>query len=118
MAIPSNKLLEQVLDYSALKQKVIGQNIANANTKNYKRRVVEFNDVLEKSMNSLNKNHSELSEYEVKIDEKSKVVADGNNVDVNKEMADLAENTLMFQFASKKMHSYFTTLQSVIRGGK
>ena len=30
MSVPSNKALESLLDYSALKHKIIGQNIANA----------------------------------------------------------------------------------------
>ncbi len=46
MSVPSNKTLERLLDYSALKHKVIGQNIANANTKNYQRRDVEFKELL------------------------------------------------------------------------
>jgi flagellar basal-body rod protein FlgB len=42
MPIPSNKSIEKLLNFSALQQKVIAQNIANAETKNYKRKEVEF----------------------------------------------------------------------------
>ena len=53
----------------------------------------------------------------MKIDEQSEVIANGNSVDVNKEMADLAKNSIMFKFASKKINGYYQTLQGVIRGG-
>ena len=118
MPIPTNKTLEQLLDYSALKHKVIGQNIANANTRNYQRRDVEFKELLNNGMKSLSKSHESNSEFSVKIDEKSEVISNGNSVDVNQEMADLAKNSIMFKFASKKITGYYQNLQNVIRGGK
>jgi flagellar basal-body rod protein FlgB len=118
MPIPSNKNLERLLDYTSIKHKVIGQNIANANTKNYLRRDVEFKDLLNDKMKNLSKTQQNKSEFNVKIDEESEIIANGNSVDVNKEMADLAKNSIMFKFASKKINGYYQTLQGVIRGGK
>lgn len=117
MPIPSNKNLERLLDFTALKHKVIGQNIANANTKNYQRREVEFKELLNDGMKNLSESLKTNSEFSVKIDEQSEVIANGNSVDVNKEMAELAKNSIMFKFASKKINSYYQTLQGVIRGG-
>ena len=117
MPIPSNKTLERLLDYSAIKQKVIGQNIANAETQNYKRREVEFKDLLDKGMMNISKNSNSGSEFNVIVDEDSAVISDGNNVDVNKEMSDMAQNSIMFKFAAKKLNSYYQSLQGVIRGG-
>ena len=118
MPIPSNTNLEKLLDFAAIKQKIIAQNIANAETKNYKRREVEFKDLLTKNLNNADKSKSIDSEYEVIIDEESPVLADGNNVDVSKEMADLAKNSIMFKFAAKKINGYYQNLQNVIKGGK
>ncbi len=118
MSIPSNKILETLLDYSALKHKVIGQNIANANTNNYKRKDVEFKDLLEKGMQNLSTTKYRSSEFNVKVDEESAINSQGNNVDVSREMADMAQNSIMFKFASKKLHGYYQSLQSVIRGGR
>lgn len=118
MSIPANKILESLLDYSALKHKVIGQNIANANTKNYKRKEVEFKDLLNEGIQNLSGSASNSSQLEVKDDEDTVLNSQGNNVDVNREMADMAENSIMFRFASKKLNGYYRTLQSVIRGGK
>lgn len=117
MSIPSNKTLERLLDYSALKQKVIGQNIANANTKNYKRKDVEFKKLLQNGIENLSGTKSKKDEFEVKTDEESAITSQGNNVDINREMADMAKNSVMFKFASKKLHGYYETLQGVIKGG-
>ena len=118
MSIPSNKTLERLLDYSALKQKVIGQNIANADTKNYKRKDVEFKDLLENGMQSLSSSKKSSSEFNVKEDEESAIISQGNNVDVSREMAEMAQNSIMFKFAATKLNGYYQSLQSVIRGGK
>ncbi|MCW8848620.1 MAG: flagellar basal body rod protein FlgB [Melioribacteraceae bacterium] len=116
MSVPSNKALERLLDYSALKHKVIGQNIANANTKNYQRRDVEFKELLANNIKGLSE--SSKSELKVNVDEESPIISEGNNVDVNREMADLAQNSIMFKFASKKLNGYYQAIQSVIKGGR
>ena len=116
MPIPTNKTLEQLLDYSALKHKVIGQNIANADTKNYKRKEIEFKELLDNGMKNLSGPNSSRSEFEVKTDEESAVISQGNNVDISREMADMAKNSIMFKFAAKKLNGYFETLQGVIKG--
>ena len=118
MPIPSNKTLEKLLDFSAIKQKVIAQNIANAETKNYKRREVEFRDLLISNLDKIEDSKKIESNYEIKIDESSPVLSKGNNVDVSKEMADMAKNSIMFKFAAKKINGYYQNLQNVIRGGK
>ena len=118
MSIPSNKSLERLLDYASLKQKVIAQNIANAETKNYKRRDVEFKQILDSRMENIDNSKKISQEFNVKVDEESPILTQGNNVDVNHEMAEMAKNTIMFKFASKKLNGYYQTLQGVIRGGK
>jgi flagellar basal-body rod protein FlgB len=123
------KLLEKVLDYSALKQKVIGKNIANATTVGYKREDVDFQNVLSSVNNNLktsepqhimNGSHAITGNSELKVVEEDDTenVSGFNNVDIDREMAELAENNLMFRFSSKRMTQYFQDMQSVIRGGR
>ncbi len=127
MAVPTNKLLERVLDYAALKQKVISQNIANAGTVNYKRKDVEFRATYSNAIKSLEAKHiGNIGGNQKTLQTEIKVVTDNsknydsgfNNVDVNKEMADMAQNTILFRFAARKLNGYFKTLQNVISGGK
>ena len=117
MPIPENKTLENLLNFASLKHKVISQNIANAETLGYKRRDVEFKEILMQNMNSEKNSNIANAEYEVKIDESTEKVSGVNNVDVNKEMADLAQNNIMFKFGAKKLSTYYQTLQHIIKGG-
>jgi len=117
MSIPSNKTLERLLDYSVLKQKVIGQNIANVETKNYKRKDVEFKELLDNSMKNISGKNLSGTEFEVKTDKESPIISQGNNVDINREMADMAQNSIMFKFAATKLNGFYQTLQAVIKGG-
>ncbi len=123
------KLLEKVLDYSALKQRVIGENIANVTTVGYKRKDVDFVNVFDEVNNKLkvdNGKHiksgekvlSEKSDLVVVEDKNQENVSGFNNVDIDKEMAELAENNIMFKFAARRMNQYFRDLQAVIKGGR
>lgn len=124
------KNLEKLLDYTALRQKVISENIANVNTRGYKRKDVTFEDVLNNQtagklkvtekkhfINQVD-NNSPNSEFKIVEDKDTENYSGVNNVDINKEMAELAKNQLMFKFGAKRINAYYTRLQSVIKGGR
>jgi flagellar basal-body rod protein FlgB len=129
MSEPTLKVLEKLISYSALRQKVISNNIANISTDNYQREEVKFNDLLSEGINSnlkatmekhfqmKNIDQSDTAEFEVVKDNNPELLSGVNNVNIDKEMADLAENAIMYKFAAKKLQSYFRTLQDVIKGG-
>ena len=50
-------------------------------------------------------------------DESEEMVSGSNNVNIEREMSELAENTLRFKFASKKVGEYYRSMQNVIKGG-
>jgi flagellar basal-body rod protein FlgB len=127
MSNSTTELVKKLLDYTTIKQKVISKNIANANTRGYKKEDVKFETFLSDSMSSslkttnskhLTANQIELpnSQFNI-IHDDSPGNLEGNNVDIDSEMAEMAKNTMMFKFASRKIHSYYTTLQKVIKGG-
>ena len=120
MAIPTNKLLEKILDYSTLRQRVISENIANIGTANYKRKDVKFESELNSALNVQlhfdNSNSIENADFKIVTDDNRDMVSGINNVDINNEMADMAQNTLLFKFAARKLNGYFRTLQGVIKG--
>jgi len=123
------KLLENLLNYCVVKNKVIANNIANVQTENYKREDVSFKSLLKENSDAILKttNSKHLPaikstqdnnpDFEIIYDESSENVSGINNVNIEKEMSELAENTLRFKFASKKVGDYYKTLQNVIRGG-
>ena len=127
MAESTSKILEKVLDYTSLKNKVISKNIANATTVNYRREDVEFNSVLNGESNKIKETNSkhigfnenmELDDMRIVTDDKIIDPTSTNNVSIDEEMAAITENSIMFKFASRKMNSYYKSLQSVIKGGR
>jgi flagellar basal-body rod protein FlgB len=125
----SIKLLNNLLDYCSEKNKVISKNIANIGTEKYNREDIVFNDLLNDNVNSLVKtsNHKHLtnsnvhnngsSKFKVVEDSSEESVSGANNVSIEREMAELAENTLRFRFASNKVGNYYKQIQNVIKGG-
>lgn len=121
------KLLENFANYCALKNKVIAQNIANVGTENYHSQDVVFKDVLNDNMTALLKtddnrqigaNESDaVPGYNVVTDKSNDDSSGINNVDIDKQMSELAVNNLNFQFTSKKIGDYFKNIQMVIKGG-
>lgn len=125
---PVVKSLEKMLDYCAQKQKVISRNIANIGTEHYQRQDLQFKDILSGQLNthlkvSEDRHFNSLgnsltgSQYELTHDTTEEKLSGINNVDIDKEMAEMAENTLRFKFAARKMSDYFKSLQNVIKGG-
>lgn len=124
----SIKLLQNLLDYCSVKNKVIAKNIANIGTENYSRQDVEFKDVLNENMgtflktsesqhiSALQTDPTNNSKYEIVNDESEEMDSGINNVNIEREMSELAENALRFKFASKKVGDYYRSIQSVIKG--
>jgi flagellar basal-body rod protein FlgB len=121
--------LEQALNYSSLKQKVVSQNIANADTPNYKAKDVSFKAVLQNELDQnfstykTDNRHIDFSESSatnpaVVIRPNVQYSTNGNSVDLDKEMSDLAKNQIYYDALIEQENNKFSALQTVIRGGK
>ncbi len=124
MASFNIKLLENFIDYTSLRNKVISKNIANIGTSGYKREDVEFKDVFTEHLSTLKKTDSrhisvtpETNQTEITEDNSQDMVSGINNVNIDEEMAELAKNTIQFKLASNRIGDYFRILQTVINGG-
>ncbi|GGJ55895.1 flagellar basal-body rod protein FlgB [Anoxybacillus voinovskiensis] len=120
-------MLEQGLDYASLKQKVIANNIANVDTPNYKAKDVQFKTALEQAMAPLEAYRTDPRHFSFKgnpsnflVTTRSDVVYNhnGNSVDIDKEMSDLAENQIYYNALVERLNGQFNTLKTVIKGGK
>ena len=118
------KNLEKFIDYCSVKNKVISKNIANIGTENYKRQDVNFKEVLNSvgEMKATNSKHLKLPEinqdnFEISKDKSLENTSGINNVDIDKEMSELATNSIKFRYASRKKGDYYRGLQNVIKGG-
>ncbi len=119
------KSLEKFIDYCSTKNKVISKNIANIGTENYKREDVDFKSILSENLGQLRAtnpkhiklNQIEKTEFEVSKDNSLDNTSGVNNVDIDREMSELAANSIQFRFASRKIGDYYKGLQNVIKGG-
>ncbi len=119
--------LERGLNYASLNQKVIAQNIANVDTPNYKAKEVEFKTLLHNSMNQLDAKRTDSRHFTfqsaaqhpaVKTKVNNQYNHNGNGVDLDQEMSEMATNQIYFNALTDRINGKFNSLQSVIRGGK
>ena len=120
-------LLKKSMDASALRGKVIANNVANINTNNYKKLYVTFEDTLNdnisaNTMKTDNNKHmlagSGNGDISIQRDESTSMRQDGNNVDIDQEMTNQAANTLMYSALVKQVSSKISLTSYIIRGGK
>ncbi len=124
MAVFEIKTLENFLDYTSLRNKIISKNIANIGTSGYKREDVDFKGMFAENLAALkttDRRHIPSdnidAESVVNTDNSQDMVSGINNVNIDEEMAELAKNSIQFKFASQKAGNYFRLIQSVIKGG-
>ena len=120
------KILKLGLDASSLRGKVIANNIANINTKNFKKSYVTFEENLtnEKNKLSLKKTNIEhisgkndKSLISIEQDNSTSMRQDGNNVDLDLEKVNQAANTMMYNALITQANSKLSMTKSVISGG-
>ncbi|HEU24334.1 MAG: flagellar basal body rod protein FlgB [Athalassotoga sp.] len=100
-------LLKSAMDVSTLTTQVIANNIANADTPNFKASYV---------MMKVTQDPTKI-EPEIYTDYSTSISNDGNNVDVNQQMALLAQNTIRYEtltlLASMNFKRYADVLKTV-----
>jgi flagellar basal-body rod protein FlgB len=124
----TNVLLGKMLDRAALNQKVISANVANVGTPGYRRLGVTFGNELKNAMKSgadklkrTNPKHLPSTGRLNKVNPEVVMVDDGysngiNNVNIDREMVEIAKNQLDFNTAAKLMSLKFNQLRTAIRG--
>ena len=94
----STEMLSKMVDFTALKQKVIANNIANVNTPGYKRLDVNFDNDLKNAIES----KETVKELRLKVaaDKSGGIEVgarnDGNTVDMDREVSQLMQNALSY----------------------
>ncbi len=119
--------LEGALEQANVKQKVITNNLANVDTPNYKAKRVSFKNVLNEESSRLNAIKTDYRHIDFKSNESNYSVVssnqtsyqeNGNNVDIDKEMSDMAKNQIQYQALVERMSGKLNSLKSAITGGK
>lgn len=111
----------RAIDAASLRHQVISHNLANANTPNYKRQDVLFENQLSQALAQDSRSGSHTCakvQPQVITQNSTSTRLDGNNVDLEAESVALAENTLRYEVLSQNVGGYFGALKSVINGGR
>ena len=114
----------KALDGYWLRNKAINQNISNANTPNYKRLTVSFEDELREAIVTRNhkikkthRNHLPISREVAKVQPRVEVQRyhshrfDNNNVNIDTESANLAKNTIMYNALVNQTNDEFEKIK-------
>lgn len=126
-------VLQRGLQAATLRHEVISNNIANVNTPQFKRSSVVFEELLAKElmpeptgkleMVRTHDRHLPVPLHgkitpEIQLEKDDTMRADGNNVDIDREMADLAKNQLYYNALATQMRGYVRRLKDVISSGQ
>lgn len=131
-------VVQKALDAASLEHLVIANNLANVDTPGFKRSEVVFPEKLKRAIEAREAEDSEfplqrtdaghlpqtsspqLSEIkpEIVTSYDTSLRNDGNNVDIDVEMAKLAQNTVVYQALAQITANQFAQLKSAITEGK
>ncbi len=120
-------VLNKAADASYTRNQIIANNIANVDTPHYKRKEINFENFLkaELSKDSLEMNGDlnrivagvdlDKLKYTIYTDQKElDYRLDGNNVDINTENANLAQNQIRYYTLLNSMTQEFSRIKSVL----
>ncbi len=111
-------VLGKALDAYALRHRAAAANIANANTPGYKRSYVPFEDELVRVLEEGGEEEIARLRPKATRDLLTQAREDGNNVDMEQEVAEMAKNQLRYQAASAVLKTRFAMYRHVISEGK
>lgn len=126
------QLLQTSVDAATLRQKVYANNIANANTPNYKRQDVAFETYFQQALQTP---EAQVGEYHIPLstgganlsipnvspqvvtDSSTSIDNNGNNADVTSEMTALAQNEVRYDTLVQDISTRLGRLRTAIQGG-
>ncbi|AOY77325.1 flagellar basal body rod protein FlgB [Clostridium formicaceticum] len=125
-------IMTKALNAAWKRDEVISNNIANAETPNFKKSHVVFEELLQKHLrggeiagNTTHHRHINIGikdlnnlTHKVVTPQNYETRRDGNNVDIDVEMAELAKNTIVFNTVSTQLNNDIKRLKTVINEGR
>ena len=125
--------LERSLDLRSMKHRVLASNIANMDTPNYKAVQLDVEAQIRREQGAnlrmrltrTNSHHlpivrTSMDNVRLEVDDPPQFTlrGDGNTVDIEKTMGELAENTILYRTAAQLISSRLKALRYAIKGGK
>ncbi|MFV9567453.1 flagellar basal body rod protein FlgB [Thermoanaerobacter mathranii] len=125
-------LLQKGLYAATVRNNVIANNIANVNTPNFKRSEVKFENILKDAINGTklrgyitNPKHIPIGpplvdsiQPEIVQVNNTSMRLDGNNVDIDAEMANLAKNQLYYYALVQRVSGELNSIMTAVKDGR
>lgn len=121
-------LMNQALDGYSKRNESINNNISNVNTPGYKKTKILFEENLKSQINkndnlklktTNNKHIKDVGGTNMVIENKHfSTRRDGNNVNIDVEMAVLAKNTMMYNAVIRQVSNESRKIRSIIKEGR
>ena len=117
-------MLERSMDYLWTKQTAILDNITNADTPNYKAKVVTFEEELRQKLEEAGRSRTPRQAVRSVLEEAQVTVTqapgstrlDDNGVNVTEQSVELVRNAYQLQYVMNSISGHINGLRSVIRG--
>lgn len=124
--------LAKALDASWKRNEIITNNIANAETPNFKKSTVLFEEILKERLSGrklkgvvTNPGHIRINDtnindvkYKIKTEDNFSTGMDKNNVDIDVEMAERAKNEIIYNTLADKIQGNFQRIKFIINEGR
>ena len=119
----TQNVLAKALDAAALRNRAISNNLANVETPGYRRLDVSFESELREALDAPSfgpEHEADIDRIEAKVirDGAQVAQANGNGVDVDREMARLSENTIQYQALLQSMSIKGAMVRAAIHEGR
>ena len=113
---PQADRLSRAMSKTAQRQSLLVNNLANVNTPGYKRKDIDFNILLESSMDNFDQVVANRSHGAMRAEDSS-LRTDGNNVDMEYEVMSIATTEQRFNTLTELTSRYYSGLKNIIREG-
>lgn len=119
-------VMQRAMDGAWARHEILASNVANAETPGYKRLEYDFLGQLQRELDKTaspavtNARHLTTSTRTRTFLEQdlSSITADGNSVDIDKEMGEVSSNAIYYDHVSAHLNSYLGLLRKAITEGK
>ncbi|WP_242620501.1 flagellar basal body rod protein FlgB [Senegalia massiliensis] len=125
-------LMNTALDGYSKRNEAINNNISNVNTPGYKKNKVSFEENLKEQLNMGNslklnttnsrhigfKNKQINTDIKITKDNSYSTRNDGNNVNIDVEMANLTKNTMLYNAIARQVSNESKKIRNIIREGR
>lgn len=109
----TQSVLQEAMSGAALREQVLANNVANANTPQFTRSDLDFQSAIQQAL--ANGTPVDQVQFQPQLDTTAPVTLDGNNVSVDSEMSKLSENTITYQSLESISKARLKMIEDAVR---